>query len=157
MSKQSKTNCLNSLIYSTSNKANELFVFSFENEDDRTSFSKYYTPSVEIKDFNVLTDSKSFLDVSIKNKEKTYKAIIEMSKNNNYTTGNLLDYEYFLNHYKLIAIDLVKQIELEDLDLRQQINFTCMLEEDDGATMFFITEKSEGKIFNFPQNFVSII
>ena len=44
-------------------------MLSLENEDYRTSFSKYYTPSVEIKDFNVLTDSKSFLDVPIKKKK----------------------------------------------------------------------------------------
>ena len=40
-----------------------------------------------------------------------------MSKNNDYTTGNLLDYEYFSNHYKLIAIYLSKQIELENPEL----------------------------------------
>ena len=45
-----------------------------------------------------------------------------MSRNNNYTTGNLLDYEYFSKHYKLIEIDLSKQIKLENLDLKQQIN-----------------------------------
>ena len=45
-----------------------------------------------------------------------------MSKNNDYTIGNLLDYEYFSKHYKLIAIDLSKQIELENPDLKQKIN-----------------------------------
>ena len=44
--------------------------------------------------------------------------MIEMTKNNNYITGNLLGYEYFKGHYKLIAIDLRKQIELENLDLK---------------------------------------
>ena len=52
-----------------------------------------------------------------------YKAVIEMSKNNDYAPGNLLDYEYFKDHYKLIAINLSKQIELENPDLKQQINF----------------------------------
>ena len=47
---------------------------------------------------------------------------MSMSKNNDYTTGNLLDYEYFSEHYKLIAIDLSKQTELENSDLKQQIN-----------------------------------
>ena len=61
---------------------------------------------------------------------------------NDYTTGNLLDYEYFSEHYKLIAIDLSKQIELENPNLKQQINFIGKL-EDDRATMFFIIEKSE--------------
>ena len=85
-------------------------------------FSKYYLPKVEIKDFNVLIDGKPFFEISVKNKEEAYEAIIELSKNNDYTTGNLSDYEYFKDHYRLIAIDLSKQIELENPDLKQ-INF----------------------------------
>ena len=81
MSNQTKTNNLNYLIDPTFNKFNRLFVLSFENEDDRTSFSKYYTPNVEIKDFNVLIDDKSFCDAPIKSKEETYEKIIELSKN----------------------------------------------------------------------------
>ena len=65
-----------------------------------------------------------------------------MSKNNHYTTGNLLDYEYFSKLYKLIAIDISKQIELEKPDLKQHINFIGKL-EDDRTTMFFINEESE--------------
>ena len=61
-----------------------------------------------------------------------------MSKNNNFTTGNLLDYDYFSKRYKLIAIDLSKQTELAKSDLRQQTNFIGKLERNDGATMFFI-------------------
>ena len=118
--KQTKTNNLNYLIDPTFNKVNRLFVLSFENEEDRTSFSKYYVPKVEIKDFNVLIDGKSFFDVPVKNKEEAYEKIMSISKNNDYTTGNLLDYEYFSKHYKLIAIDLSKQIELESPDLKQQ-------------------------------------
>ena len=113
MTKQTKTNNLNYLIDPTFSKVNRLFVFSFENEDDRTSFSKYYTPSVEIKDFNVLIDGKSFFYVPIKNKEETYAGNIEVNKHNNYITGNLLDFEYFSKYYKLIAIDLSKQTELK--------------------------------------------
>ena len=75
-----------------------------------------------------------------------------MGRNNDYTTGNLLDYEYFSKHYKLIAIDLSKQIELENSDLKQQINFTGRLKRDQGATMFFINEKSEETTFEFSQN-----
>ena len=77
-------------------------------------------------------------------------------KNNDYTAGNLLDYEYFSKYYKLIAINLSKQIELENPDLRQQINFIGKL-EDDEATMFFIIEKSEETTFEILQNSVSII
>ena len=107
MTKQTKTNNLNYLINPTFSKVNRLFVLSFENEDDRTSFSKNYTRKVEIKDFNVLIDGKSFFDAPIKKEEETYKKIIEMSENNDYATGNLSDYEYFSKHYKLIVIDLI--------------------------------------------------
>ena len=65
-----------------------------------------------------------------------------MRKNNYYTTGNLLDYEYFSKHYEIIAIDLSKKTELENPDLKQQIDFIGKLKEDE-ATMFFIIEKSE--------------
>ena len=62
-----------------------------------------------------------------------------MSKNNDYTTWNLLDYEYFKDHYKLIAIDLSKQSELENTDLKQQINFIGKLEMD--ATISLLLRK----------------
>ena len=65
-----------------------------------------------------------------------------MSKNNDYTASNLLDYEYFKDHYKLIAIDLSKQIELENPGLKKQINFIGRLEENN-AKIFFIIEKKE--------------
>ena len=110
-----------------------------------------------MKDFNVLIDGKPFFEIPVKNKEEPYEAIIEMSKNDDYTTGNLLDYEYFSKHYKLIAIDFSKQIEIENPDLKQQINFIGKLGEDNGATRFFIIEKLEETTFNFSQISVSII
>ena len=98
MTNQTKTNNLNHLIDRTFTKVNRLFVLSFENEEDRTSFSKYYVPKVEIKAFNVLINRKSFFDVPVNNKEEAYEKIMSIGKNNDYTTGNLLDYEYFLKH-----------------------------------------------------------
>ena len=71
MSNQTKNNNLNYLIDPTFTKVNRLFVLSFENENHRTSFSKYYVPNVQIKDFNVLIDG-SFFDMHIKNGEETY-------------------------------------------------------------------------------------
>ena len=67
-----------------------------------------------------------------------------------------MDYECFSEHYQVIAKDLSKKIELENSDLKQQINFIGNL-EDDEATMFFIMEKSEETTFEFLQNSVSII
>ena len=133
---------------------NRLLILSFENVTDRTSFEKYYVSKIEIKDFNVLIDGKTFFEIPVKNKE-AYEQITEMSKNNDYTTGNLLDYEYFSKHYKLIAIDLSKQIELENPDLKQQINFIGRFEKNN-ATMLFIIEKKEETTFDFSQNSVTV-
>ena len=93
----------------------------------------------------------------IKNGEETCKQIIEMGRNNDYTTSNFLDYEYFSKHNRLIAIDLSKQIELENPDLKQQINFIGRLTRNEGAPMFFIIEMSEETTFEFSQNAVTVV
>ena len=87
-------------------------------------------------------------------KRKLTKKIIEMSRNNDYATVNLLDFVCFKKNYKLIAIDLSKQTKLKD---PQQINFIGKLLRNTGATMFFIIEKSEETTFNFSQNSVTIV
>ena len=71
MTNQAKTNNSNCLIDPKFSTVNRLFVLPFENEDDRTSYSKYYRRKVKIKDLNVLIDGKYFFYVPIKNKEKT--------------------------------------------------------------------------------------
>ena len=60
----------------------------------------------------------------VKNKEEAYQKVRSINKNSDYTTGILLEYEYFSKHCKLIVIDLSKQIELENPNLKQQINFS---------------------------------
>ena len=72
---QQATNNLNFLIDLTFNNVNRLLVLAFDNEEDRSSFSKYYMQKVEIKDYNVLIDLQPFYEIPIKNKEQTYKAI----------------------------------------------------------------------------------
>ena len=158
MSNQNKNNNLNYLIGTTFSNINRLSVLSFENEDDRTSYYKYYMPSVEIKDYNVLIDGNAFFELPIKNIEETYEKIIPITDYSGYyTRDNLLDYEYFKEHFKLIAIDLSKQIELENKDIKQQINFIGNLKRDNGAIMFFIIERSEETIIEFLQNYASIV
>ena len=147
MSNQTKNNNLNYLIDPAFTNVNRIFVLSYENENDGNPFSKYYVPSAEIKDFNVLTDGEPFFEIPVKNKKEAYEAIIELSKNNHYTTGNLLDCEYFPKHCKLISIDLSKQIELENPALKQQINFIGRFERNEGATLFFIIEKKRRNYF----------
>ena len=71
--------------------------------------------------------------MSVKNEEEAYEKIIEMSNNNDYTTGNLLDFAYYKKHYKLIAIDLSKQTKLKD---PQQISFIGKLLKNTGLLCF---------------------
>ena len=104
-----------------------------------------------------MIDENLFFDTFIKNKEEAYEQIIEMGRNNDYTTSNLLDYEYFSKHCRLIVIDLSKQTELGNHDLKQKINFIERIEMDEGATMFFITGKSEETNFEFTQNSSTIV
>ena len=149
MTIQPQNNNLNYLIDPTFTNVNRLFVFSLSRNnytDSRYSYSNYYVPKVKINDFNVLIDGKSFFDLPVKNEEEGYEKNMDMSNNNDFTTGNLLDFAYFKKHYKLIAIDLSKQNKLKD---PQQINFIGKLLKNTGATMFFIIEKSEETTFNF--------
>ena len=91
----------------------------------------------------------------IKNEEEAYKKIIDMNNNNDYTTGNLLDFAYYKENYKLIATDLSKQTKIKD---PQQINFIGKIEgQNNGVTIFFIIEKSEETTFEFLQNSVTVI
>ena len=98
MTIQPKNNNLNYLIDPTSTKVNRLFVLSFVRNaegDHRDFFSHYYVPKAEIKEFNVLIKGKGFIDLPVKNKENAYEKIMGDDRNNNYTTGNILDFAYF--------------------------------------------------------------
>ena len=133
--KTKNNNKWNYLIDLTFTKVNRLFVLPFENENDRTSFSvsiMYYVTNVlwtKCSNKRLCVNLWKFFDTPIKIDKKTYKQITETGRNNDYTTGSLLDYEYFSKHYKLIAIDLSKQIELENPHLKQQISFIGSLKE----------------------------
>ena len=80
MTNQTKSDNLNYLIGPTFNKVNRLFILSFENEEGRTSNSKYYTSKVEIKDLNVLINGKIFFAVPVKNKEEAYEKLLRLVK-----------------------------------------------------------------------------
>ena len=113
---QSNNRNLSYLIGPTFTEVNRLFVLPFERIEEnnvkkghRDSFSHYYVPNVEIKDFNVLIDGMSFFLLVSKYEEEAYEKVIGMTKNHDYTTGNWLDFSYFKENYRLIATDLSKQ------------------------------------------------
>ena len=154
MTTEAITNNLNILIDPTFTSVNRLFVLAYQTANDRQSFSRFYLPNVVVKDYNVIIDKLAFFDLAIKTEEEAYEKIIDISRNNEYTRGNLLDYDYF-EKYKLIAIDLSKQPVLqENKDLIQQINFIGKLEE--AANVFIIIEKKENTMLEFSQNLANI-
>ena len=156
MTTEAINNNLNILIDPTFTNVNRLFVLAYQNADDRQSFSQFYLPRAMVKNFNVIIDKLAFFDLPIKTGEEAYEKIIDISRNNEYTTGNLLDYDYFKKYHKLIAIDLSNQQVLqENEDLIQQINFIGKLEE--AANVFIIIEKKESTILEFSQNLVNVI
>ena len=138
---QPKNNNLDYLIDPTFRNINRLFVLSFKNSDNdptRRSFDKYCMSLVEIKD--TIIDNKPVFDQPVKTKQEAFEKLIEMARNDDNTTGNLLHLPYHENYYKLIGIDLSRQT---NKSIPQQIDFVEKLEENDNATMFFIAELME--------------
>ena len=97
MTTEAVNNNLNILIDPTFTNVNRLFVLAYQNADGRQSFSQFYLPNVMVKDYNVIIDKLEFFDLPIKTEEEAYGKIIDISRNNEYTAGNLLDYDYFKN------------------------------------------------------------
>ena len=107
-----------------------------------------------------MTEGRNFFDQPIDSMAKTYENIkkVAIGHGDDYTTGCILDYSYFKENYKMIAIDLSRQQEL-DADLRaiQQINFTANLDRAGNTTIFFIVEEAKETIFEFSQGTVKVL
>ena len=140
---------LNHLVEPSFQGVKRLFVLAFENDNDRTSSDEYYLPTVEIKDYNIMINGENLFDQPIKNNKITYDNIrkIAIGQGDDYTTGCLLDYPYFANTYKMIAVDLSKQQALDaDPSAIQQINFTANLDRA-GNTRVYLFLKKQKKLF----------
>ena len=107
-----------------------------------------------------MIDGRNFFDQPINSMSKTYENIrkIATGKGDDYIAGCLLDYSYFKENYKMIAVDLSRQSEL-DADPRaiQQINFTTNLGRAGNTTIFFIIEEAKETIFEFSQGTVKVL
>ena len=107
-----------------------------------------------------MIDGRNFFDQPMNSMSKTYENIrkIAAGKGDDYTTGCVLDYPYFNENYKMIAIDLRRQNEL-DADPRaiQQINFTVNLDRAGNTTILFIIEEAKETIFEFSQGTVKVL
>ena len=94
---------------------------SFESQIDRCNYKRYYLLSIETKDYNVMIDWNFFFDQPLKSDVRKYDNIIKIAsiQGDDYTTGYLVDYSYYVKYYKLV-----------DPKPMQQINFTRNLEEN---------------------------
>ena len=151
---------INHLIEPSFQGVNRLFVLAFENDDHRSSTRRYNLPTVEIKDYNIMINGENFFDQPIKNNKVTYENIrkIATGQGDDYTAGCLLDYLYFTNTYKMIAVDLSKQQAL-DADPRaiQQISFTANLDRAGNTRVYFILEEAKETILDFSQGTVKVL
>ena len=151
---------LNHLVEPSFQGVNRLFVLAFENDDDRTSHSEYYLPNVEIKDYIIMINGENFFDQPIRNNKVTYENIrkIATGQGDDYTTGCLLDYSYFMDTYKMIAVDLSKQQALNaDPKAMQQINFTANLDRAGNTRVYFILEEAKETVLDFSQGTVKVL
>ena len=139
---------------------NRLFVMVYNREDGQPTGNgqrKYYLPRIDLEKYNVISDGRNFYDNSIESDIEKYRELkkVMIGKGEDYTTGSLLDYNYFDKHFKLVAADLSKQKELDaDPRLIQQIEFKCMLGTD--STIYWLLKKSKETILEFYKGTVKV-
>ena len=139
---------------------NILFVMAYNSENDqptRNGQRKYYLPRIDLNKYNVIIDGRNFYDNPIESDIEKYRELkkVMIGKGEDYTTGSLLDFNYFDKHYKLVAVDLSKQKEL-DADSRaiQQIEFKYMIGMS--STIYCVLEKSKETIVEFYKGTVKV-
>ena len=150
---------LNYSIEPSSQGINRPFVLAFENDEQRKVHSGYYLSNVEIKNY-VMINGENIFDQPRKDNKVTYESIrkIATGLGDDYTTVCLLDYSYFRDSYKIIAIALSKQQAL-DTDPRaiQPINFTANLNRAGKTRIYLILEESKETKLDFSQGTVKVL
>ena len=128
-----------------------------DNQFNKDSQQIYYLPRNDLNKYNVIIDGRNFYDNPIENDIEKYRELkkVMIGKGEDYTTGSLLDYNYFKKYYKLVAVDLSKQKDL-DADPRaiQQIEFKYMLGTN--STIYWVFEKSKETILEFYKGTVKV-
>ena len=123
----------------------------------RNGRRKHYLPRIDLEKYNVIIDGRNFSDNPIESDIEKYRELkkVMIGKGEDYTTGSLLDFNYFDKHYKLVAVDLSKQKEL-DADPRaiQQIEFKYMLGTN--STIYWVLKKSKEIILEFYKGTVKV-
>ena len=151
---------LDYLINPSLHGVNRLFVLPFNANNNRVGHWRYYLPTAKVKDYNIMIDGNNFFKQPVNSYIKTYENFrkITTGQEDDYTTGCLLDYNYFKKRYKMIALDLSKQQELDsDSEAIQQINFTGNLEDAENTLIFFTIEEVKETILDFSQGTVKVL
>ena len=140
--------------------ANRLFVMAYDSTNSqptRNGQRKYYLPRIDLNKYNVIIDGRNFYDNPVESDIEKYRELkkVMIGKGEDYPTGSLLDFKYFDKHYKLVAVDLSKQKEL-DADLRaiQQIELKYMIGMS--STIYWVLEKSKETILEFYKGTVKV-
>ena len=123
----------------------------------RNGQQKYYLSRIGLEKYNVIIDGRNFYDNPIQSDIEKYREFkkVMIGKGEDYTTGSVLDYNYFKKHYKLVAVDLSKQKELDaDPRATQQIEFKYMLQTN--STIYWVLEKSKETILEFYKGAVKV-
>ena len=140
--------------------ANRLFVMAYSRVDGqptRNGQQKYYLPRIDLNKYNVIIHGRNFYDNPIESNIEKYRELkkVMIGKGEDYTTGSLLDYNYFNKHYKLVAVDLSKQTELDAYPRAiQQTEFKYMLGTN--STIYWVLEKSKETILEFYKGTVKV-
>ena len=139
---------------------NRLLVMAYNRENGqptRNGRRKYYLPRIDLEKYNIIIDERNFYDNPIESDIEKYRELIKVmiGKGEDYTTGSLFDFNYFDKHYKLVAVNLSKQKEL-DADPRaiQQIEFKYMCGTN--STIYWVLEKSKETILEFYKETVKV-
>ena len=122
--------------------------------------SRCFLPTGKVEDYNVIIHGRNFFDQPIKSYIRTYENIwnIPTGQGDDYTTGCLLDCNYCKKHYKMIAIDLSKQQELDaNPKAIEQINFTRNLSGNNNKLIFFIVEEVNKTELDFSQGTIKVL
>ena len=138
---------------------NRLFVMAYNRADGqstRNGQQKYYLPRIDLEKY-IIIDERNFYDNPIESDIEKYRELkkVMIGKGEDYTTGSLFDFNYFDKHYKLVAVDLSKQKELnEDPRAIQQIEFKYMLGTN--STIYWVLEKSKETTLEFYKGTVKV-
>ena len=164
---EGNTNTKRILLDTSFQGVNRLSVMGFDNntikrntaDADGNSHRRYYLPRIEIKNYNILIDGRKFFDQNVNDSITRYTELLKLTtgRSEDYSTGCLIDYDYFLNDFKIAAIDLSHQSVLNsDPKVIQQIEFAYKIGANLRADIFTVLEKEKKTRLEFSKGTIRV-